>query len=214
VRRVLSFATPALQDFICSFLPRQAKSSGRKLVIFKISSAQFLIEDRTVNMHGRSQGFLRAEDVYAKWMQTLSATQQPNFVPFNGYSGFETIGATEYVNYMLLQSDPGNGDGTGRFLGLFEAWPQNMDASFTRLRGRGAFVVSSSFDKATKTVGVTTIVSGRGEDCVMRLPQSWSKSKLKVLVAAGAVARVEWSGADRFFSFKTEKGESYTLSGC
>lgn len=24
----------------------------------------------------------------------------------NRYSGFETVGATEYVNYMLLQSDP------------------------------------------------------------------------------------------------------------
>ena len=68
-------------------------------------------------------GFLRAEDVYAKWLATLTATQQPNFIPFNGLSGFETVGATEYVNYMLLQSDPGDGDGRGRFLGLFEAWP-------------------------------------------------------------------------------------------
>ena len=95
-----------------------------------------------------------------------SATVTVNFIPFNPFSGFETVGASEFVNYMLLQSDPGDDSGAGRFLGLFEAWPQTMDASFTRLPGRGAFVVSSSFDKATKSVGATTIASGRGGDCV------------------------------------------------
>jgi hypothetical protein len=34
--------------------------------------------------------------------------------------GFETVGAVEYVNYMLLQSDPAG------FMGLFEAWPSRM----------------------------------------------------------------------------------------
>ena len=153
--------------------------------------------------------FLRAEDVYAKWLATLTATQQPNFIPFNGYSGFETVGATEYVNYMLLQSDPGDGNGRGRFLGLFEAWPQTMDASFRRLRGRGAL--------ATKSVGVTTIESGRGEDCVLRRPQSWSRAALKVTSSGGGGGAValKWSGegGDAFFSFPTAKGATYTLEG-
>ena len=137
-------------------------------------------------------------------------------MPFNPFSGFETIGATEYVNYMLLQSDPGNGDGTGRFLGLFEAWPQSMDASFTRLRGRGAFIVSSSFSKASKSVGITTIESRRGGRCVLRRPQSWSKAALKVKGgAAGKAVDVTWfgRGGDEFFSFATSKGVTYTLRG-
>jgi hypothetical protein len=51
-------------------------------------------------------GLLSAEEIYHGWLSTLKATQQPNFVPFGGGSGFETVGASEYVNYMLLQSDP------------------------------------------------------------------------------------------------------------
>ena len=52
-------------------------------------------------------------------------------------------------------------------------------------------------------------MSERGGDCVMRLPQSWSKSSLKIT----PVSDVEWLGGDRFFSFKTAKGASYTLTG-
>ena len=51
-------------------------------------------------------GLLDADDIYANWVETLQTQQQPNFVPFNGLSGSETVGATEFVNYMLLQSDP------------------------------------------------------------------------------------------------------------
>ena len=88
-----------------------------------------------------------------------------------------------------------------------------MDASFSRLRGRGAFIVSSSFDKATKSVGVTTIESGRGEDCVLRRPQSWSRAALKVTASGGGGAvALQWFGdGDAFFSFPTATGATYTL---
>jgi hypothetical protein len=36
---------------------------------------------------------LSAEFVYKQWKQAITAQQQPNFIPFNPYSGFETIGA-------------------------------------------------------------------------------------------------------------------------
>ena len=79
------------------------------------------------------------------------------------------MGASEFVNYMLLQSDPAG------FLGLFEAWPKaGGDASFRRLRGRGAFIVSSSV--VGGKVGATTIVSERGARCTLRRPLSWRKS--------------------------------------
>lgn len=151
-------------------------------------------------------------------------------VPFNPFSGFETVGAVEYVNYMLLQSDPGYRDpntnkATGRFIGLFEAMPP-MAASFTRLRARGAFVVSSSFsrtDIAGDTgvnvgwkVGVTTILSERGEECVLRRPRSWSKAAMTVTAqSTGAMVQKQWSGAGgaEFVSFLTTAGETYTLHG-
>ena len=42
-------------------------------------------------------GLLNASDVYAQWTSALASQQQPNFIPFNPYSGFETVGAVEYV---------------------------------------------------------------------------------------------------------------------
>ena len=115
---------------------------------------------------GRS-ALLDPASVYKTWLGVLQGSQQPNFVPFNPFSGFECVGAIEFVNYMLLQSDPAG------FLGLFDAWPRDMDASFERLRGRGAFVVSSSLRGGV--VGNTTVVSQRGGRCVVRRPRSWSR---------------------------------------
>jgi hypothetical protein len=65
-------------------------------------------------------GLLDADETYRAWLTNLNAQQQPNFIPFNPFSGFETVGAVEYVNYMLLQSDPAG------FIGLFDAWPSRM----------------------------------------------------------------------------------------
>ena len=90
-----------------------------------------------------------------------------------------------------------------------------MDASFERLRGRGAFVVSSSFTAAQGGyVGVTTLVSGRGAECVMRCPRSWPSRSVKVVAdgGTGAVA-LRWRDGGAFFSFATEAGTRYTLSG-
>jgi hypothetical protein len=151
-------------------------------------------------------GLLNAEDVYKEWKQTLTSTQQPNFIPFNPYSGFETVGAIEYVQYMLLQSDPGG------FIGLFEAWPHSAgNASFVNLRARGGFVVSSSFSKAV--VGTTKISSGRGAHCVLRRPQSWSKASIKVVGPGGTVVSIVWEGEDEFLAFDTAAGSSYELFG-
>jgi len=148
-------------------------------------------------------------------------------VPFNPFSGFETVGAVEYVNYMLLSSDPGHRDpvtnkATGRFMRLFEAMPP-MEASFTRLRARGAFVVSSSFSRTAAAaagggwkVGVTTIASERGEECVLRRPQSWSKAAVTVTTSGGKVVRQRWSSdaeGGEYVSFDTTAGETYTLHG-
>jgi hypothetical protein len=151
-------------------------------------------------------GLLSADDTYKAWVQNLKAQQQPNFIPFNGFSGIETVGAIEYVNYMLLQSDPSG------FLGLFEAWPKHMDASFERLRGRGAFVVSSSY--RDQVVQGTTVLSERGAECVVRRPSSWAQANVKVVaVSSGKEVQIAWQDGGAFFSFATLPGESYALDG-
>ena len=61
-------------------------------------------------------GLLSADTVYQQWKRVLTGSQQQNFIPSNPFSGYETVGAVEFVNYMLLQSDPGG------FIGFFEAW--------------------------------------------------------------------------------------------
>jgi alpha-L-fucosidase 2 len=87
-----------------------------------------------------------------------------------------------------------------------------QDASFERLRGRGAFIVSSSITNGT--VGKTTIVSERGATCVMRRPASWPKPSVHVLaVATGKAVGLDWKAEDSFFSFGTAAGGVYELSG-
>ena len=106
------------------------------------------------------------------------------------------------------------------FPGLFEAWPTHMDASFTRLRGRGAYLVSSSYAKGVG-VKATTILSERGGRCVLRRPSSWIKAKVRVRVVSGSSERgldldvvpLEWEGGDAFFAFATRAGLSYSLDG-
>ena len=150
-------------------------------------------------------GLLQAKDVYAQWLPVLKAQQQQNFIPFNPFSGYETVGAIEFVNYMLLQSDPGG------FLGLFEAWPAAMDASFRRLRGRGAFLVSSALRGGV--VLNTTVVSEQGLPCTFRSPESWAKRKVAVTdVATGSAKRLVWQG-NTFFTFATDKGAEYLVRG-
>jgi hypothetical protein len=118
---------------------------------------------------------------------------------------------------MLLQSDPSDGGyGGGGFLGLFEALPPGMGASFESLRGRGGFIVSSSISKGTGVVGMTTITSARGTRCVMRRPQSWPKARIKVaeVGGSGAAVHITWTGvgAQEFLAFDTDVGNTYILS--
>lgn len=182
--------------------------------VFKASATSFSQGNAWTKIYSAAArltapGLLKAEDTYKQWLLNLKSQQQPNFIPFNPFSGFETVGASEFVNYMLLQSDPSG------FLGLFEAWPHSMDASFERLRGRGAFVVSSSFTAAEGGhVGVTTLVSERGTECVMRRPSSWPRSSVKVVASdGGGAVVVAWRDGSAFFSFATTAGTRYTLSG-
>jgi hypothetical protein len=61
-------------------------------------------------------------------------TEQPDGV--SRWGSIETSGSIEAVNSMLLQHAAG-------VLRVFPDWPQAMDAAFTRLRAKGAYLISS-----------------------------------------------------------------------
>ena len=109
-----------------------------------------------------------------------------------------------------------------------------MDASFVRLRARGAFIVTSSYSSAIRAVGVTTIASEAGSYCWVRKPASWSKSRLKIVETVASidssssssshgegddtdteegVVPIEWQNGNAFFGFNTAAGKIYTLIG-
>src|SRR5262249_7288427 len=78
-----------------------------------------------------------ADDLLSKFKAAILYQWRPgNLTVFQGGGGIETSGAIEALDSMLLQHEDG-------VLRVFPDWPLTMDASFTRLRAKGAFLVSS-----------------------------------------------------------------------
>lgn len=78
-----------------------------------------------------------ADDLVAKFKAAILHQWRPsNLTVFQGGGGIETVGSIEAIDSMLLQHELG-------VLRVFPDWPKDMDASFTDLRAKGAFLVSS-----------------------------------------------------------------------
>lgn len=78
-----------------------------------------------------------ADDLVAKFKAAILYQWRPsNLTVFQGGGGIETVGSIETIDSMLLQHELG-------VLRVFPDWPKDMDASFTNLRAKGAFLVSS-----------------------------------------------------------------------
>lgn len=78
-----------------------------------------------------------SEDLVTKFKEAILYQWRPsNLTVFEGGGGIETSGSVEALDSMLLQHE-------GGVLRVFPDWPQSRDASFVRLRAKGAFLVSS-----------------------------------------------------------------------
>ncbi|HET9101276.1 MAG TPA: hypothetical protein VFN62_12845, partial [Acidobacteriaceae bacterium] len=78
-----------------------------------------------------------AEDLLDKFKAAILYHWRPsNLTVFQGGGGIETSGSVEALDSMLLQHEDG-------VLRVFPDWPKARDASFVRLRAKGAFLVSS-----------------------------------------------------------------------
>lgn len=79
-----------------------------------------------------------ADDLLNKFKAAIFYKWRPsNLTVFQGGGGIETSGSVEAIDSMLLQHENG-------VLRVFPDWPKERDASFVRLRAKGAFLVSSA----------------------------------------------------------------------
>jgi hypothetical protein len=105
----------------------------------------------------------------------------------------EMIGIAGLINEFLLQS-------VGGKIRLFPCWPANQDASFTRLRAQGGFVVSSAY-QAGRVTSVTIESSAGKELCLL--------SPWKTIYVNGKKGEI---GPDGLVTLKTKKGEVLEFS--
>jgi len=77
-----------------------------------------------------------ADDLVEKFKAAIAYQWRPsNLTVFQGGGGIETSGSVEALDSMLMQHE-------GGVLRVFPDWPRDRDASFVRLRAKGAFLVS------------------------------------------------------------------------
>eukprot|EP00040_Diaphanoeca_grandis_P034835 m.217461 g.217461 ORF g.217461 m.217461 type:complete len:1044 (-) comp33236_c0_seq11:690-3821(-) len=123
-----------------------------------------------------------------------------NGIMHTGGGMLENMGAVIAANDMLFQSHAGA-------LRFFPVWDAKVlgSASFTTLRGYGAFVVSTSIDE-TGTVGDIDVLSEQGGECVVDSP--W----LTGLVVTHDGAKVATTQKGSLYTFSTTAGAEYILS--
>jgi hypothetical protein len=111
-----------------------------------------------------------ADDLVAKFKAAILHQWRPsNLTVFQGGGGIETSGSVEALDSMLLQHE-------GGVLRVFPDWPGSMDASFTRLLAKGAFLVSS--EQRAGSVLSIDLVSEKGGDLEIQSP--WGSRNVQV----------------------------------
>jgi hypothetical protein len=111
-----------------------------------------------------------ADDLVAKFKAAILHQWRPsNLTVFQGGGGIETSGSVEALDSMLLQHEDG-------VLRVFPDWPATMDASFTRLRAKGAFLVSS--EQSQGKISYLDVTSEKGGELVIQNP--WGSQRVSV----------------------------------
>ncbi|MGY0036423.1 glycoside hydrolase family 95-like protein [Pedobacter sp. NJ-S-72] len=136
-------------------------------------------------------------DTIVHKMKTLIAGAKPNFLIIDGHHCTEKTAVIETVNSMMLQTL----DST---LYLFPDWLKSA-ASFTRLRTKGAFLVSADYDGTT--VSNLKIYSEKGTRCYLNNP--WKGRTIRV-IEDGLPITVSRIGEK--YTFATKAGNTYMLS--
>lgn len=129
-------------------------------------------------------------------MKSLIQRAGPNFLILDGHHCTEKTAVIETVNSMMLQT-------VEDVMHLFPCWTKTS-ASFTRLRAKGAFLVSAHYDGTT--VSDLTIRSEKGGVC--KLSNPWKGDKVEI-TQNGRLISTE--SENDVYSFKTKEGSSYVI---
>lgn len=139
-----------------------------------------------------------ADDLVNKFKAAILHQWRPsNLTVFQGGGGLETSGSIEALDSMLMQHENG-------VLRVFPDWPKTMDASFTRLRAKGAFLVSSVQSKGS--VSSIDITSEKGG--VLTIQSPWKNRAVSI---GRRHTAIEPNGAGQITLF-TSPGGRYLLS--
>jgi hypothetical protein len=115
---------------------------------------------------------------------------------------FEGVGCVEFINSMLAHAH-------GGVLKVFDVWPKIRDASFERVRVRGAFLVSGELKHGT--VSRVEILSETGGPC--RIKSCWEAYGVAVEQIDKADTRtVEVRGGAGLYTWDTVPGGVYRVS--
>ena len=127
-----------------------------------------------------------------------------NFTIEDGVHGIEKAGAVEFINNMLLQSSNG-------IMKVFPNWT-GTDASYTTLREKGAFLVSSELKEGT--VQYVELISEKGTKA--RLVNPWGNVDVTLTDKNGD--EVEYTkgctenSGENTIEFKTEENQTYMIT--
>lgn len=112
-----------------------------------------------------------ADEILARMKRRIEMDVHPNGWIVQGGGGIETFAAVPLaINEMLLQSYEG-------VIRLFPNWNRQKDASFSRLRAYGAFLVTSSLKDGT--VREVDIISEKGRPCNLENP--WGSQSVRII---------------------------------
>lgn len=141
--------------------------------------------------------------VMDKFKIHLDGSMQENYTLYDGYHGIEKAGGIEFINNMLLQSSNG-------FIKVFPNWT-NEDAGFTRLREKGAYVISSEM-KDGQVQGVE-ITSEKGQD--VKLVNPWGTENVVVTDSQGNEIEYQTgsmeNSQEQTVEFAADENETYTI---
>ncbi|MFI6299248.1 discoidin domain-containing protein [Nonomuraea sp. NPDC050790] len=145
-----------------------------------------------------------AEDLIGKFSTVINDLWRKNLTVRQFGGGQETSGSIETVNSMFLQSFENT-------IRVFPVWPTTRDGSFTRLRAKGAFLVSAS-RKAGRPVGPIEVTSEKGGPVTFASP--WGQRRVLVLDGFRPVPVTYGTDADtgeRTLTFNTRAGHTYKI---
>lgn len=187
----------------CEVLTLHSDSTARQiakntLYYYGVSQRGFT---ETMNELGLSAFVMGARlgfspEILVENMQTLIRRAGTNFLIIDGHHCLEKTAVVETINSMMLQSVDG-------VLHLFPCWLPSP-ASFTRLRAKGAFLVSAAYDG--KSVTSLAVESEKGTPC--RLQNPWPGKRVRVTEDGRSVPVSQENG---LVEFATEKGKRYEV---